>query len=85
MLKMTGVELELISDTVMYFFVEKDMRGIFYIAERYSKGSEKYMKSFDDSKPNKYITYLNANNLYGWEMSQYLPYGRFNCLSQKDC
>ena len=30
----------------------------------------KYMKSYDDSKPSKYITYLDANNLYGWVVSQ---------------
>ena len=28
---------------------------------------------YDDSKSSKYIMYLDANNSYGWEMSQYLP------------
>ena len=33
--KMTGIELELISDIDMYFFIEKGMRGgISYIAKR---------------------------------------------------
>ena len=32
------------------------------------------MKSYDDSKSSKYIMYLDANNLYGWAMNQYLPY-----------
>ena len=32
----------------MYFFVEKGMRGgISYIAKRYSKANNKYMKSYD--------------------------------------
>ena len=35
------------------------------------------MKSYDDSELSKYITYLDANTLYGWVMSQYLPYGEF--------
>ena len=35
----------------------------------------KYMKSYDKDKPSKYIIY--ANNAYEWEMSQYLPIGRF--------
>ena len=30
------------------------------------------MKCCDSGKESKYITYLDANNLYGWEMSQYL-------------
>ena len=44
MLKMTGIELELISDTDMYLFVEERMRGgISYIAKRHSKANKKYM------------------------------------------
>ena len=37
----------------------------------------KYMKSYDKDKPSKYIIYEDANNAYEWEMSQYLPIGRF--------
>ena len=45
MLKMTGIESELISDIIMYLFIEKGMRGgISYIAKRYSKANDKYMK-----------------------------------------
>ena len=82
---MTGIELELISDIYMYLFVEKRMRGrISYITKRYSKANNKYMKSYDNKKPSKYITFLNANNLYGSTMSQYLPYSRFKQLNQKE-
>ena len=31
------------------------------------------MKNFDKTKPSSFIQYLNANNLYGWAMSQKLP------------
>ena len=49
----------------MYLLVEKEMReGISYIAKRFSKANNKYMKSYDNSKTSKYITYLDANNLY---------------------
>ena len=58
--------------------------GISYIAKRYSKANNKYMESYDSSKKSKYITYLDANNLYGWAMIQYLPYGRFKWLNQKE-
>ena len=52
MLKMTKIELELIVNTDMYLSVEEGMRrSIYYIAKRYSKGSNKYMKPYVDSKP----------------------------------
>ena len=58
----------------MYLFIEKGLRGgISYIAKRYSKANNKYMKNYDPKKPSKFITYLDMNNLYGWAMSGYLP------------
>ena len=81
---MTGIELGLISDIDMHLFIEKRMRGgISYIAKRHSKANNKYMKSYDEYKISKYITYFDANNLNGWAMSQYLPHGRFKWLNQK--
>ena len=36
----------------MYLFTEKAMRGgISYIAKTFSKANNKYMKSYDNSKP----------------------------------
>ena len=85
MLKMTEIELELNSDIGMYLLIEKGIgEGISYIAKRFSKSNSKYMQSYDDKKPSKYITYLNAHNLYGQAMSQYLPYGQFKWLNQKE-
>ena len=85
MLKMTGIELELISDIDMHLFIEKGMRGgISYIAKRHSKANNKYMKCYDSSEESKYITYLDANNLYGWAVSQCLPYSGFKWLNQKE-
>ena len=83
MLKMTGIKLELMVDIDMFQFIEKGMRGgISYIANRYGKANNKYMKNYDEKAPSKYIMYLDANNLYGWAMSQYLPTGNFKWLSQ---
>ena len=85
MLKMTKVKLELMTDINMYQFIEKGMRGGgSYIAKRYGKANNKYMEGYDEKKPSKYIMYLDANNLYGWAMSQYLPYGSFKWLSNEE-
>ena len=84
MLKMTEVKLELINDIDMYQFIEKGMRGgISYIANPYSKANNKYMKNYDETKPSKYIMHLDANNLYGWAMSQCLPTGQFKWLTKE--
>ena len=81
MLKMTGMRLKKIVDIDRYLFIEKGLRGgISYIAKRYAKVNDKYMKHYDPKKPSKFITYLDGNNLYGWAMSGYLPYGGFKGL-----
>ena len=63
MLKMNGIELELISDMGIHLSIVKGMRqGISYIAKRYSKANNKYMKCYDKHKESKFITYFDANN-----------------------
>ena len=85
MLKMTGVKLEKISDIDKYLFIEKGLRGgISYIAKRYAKANNKYMKDYDPKKPSKFITYLDMSNLYGWAISGYLPYVGFKWLKNVD-
>ena len=85
MLKMTRIELDLISDIDMHLFIEKGMREcISYIAKRYSKANNKNMRCYESSKKSKYITYIDSKNLYDWAMSQYLPYSEFKWLNQKE-
>ena len=84
-LKVAGVKLEKISDTNKYFFIEKGLNGgISYIAKRYVKANNAYMKDYDPTKPSKFINYLYMNNLYGWGLSEYLPYGGFKWLKNVD-
>ena len=84
MLKMTKIKLELMTDIDMFQFIEKGLRGgISYIANRYGKANNKYMKEYNEKAPSKYIMYLDANNLYGWAMSQYLSTGGFRWMTQK--
>ena len=54
-------------------FLEKGMRGkVFYISKRYSKASNKYLKSYDPKQEWKHIMYLDANNVYSYMMSKFL-------------
>ena len=85
MLKMADEKLEKISDIDKYLFIEKGSRGgISYISKRYAKANNKYMSDYDLEKPSIFVTYLDKNNLYGWSMSEYLPYGKFNWLKNVD-
>ena len=81
MLKRTKINLYLISDIDMQLFIEKGLRGgISYIAHRYAKANNKYMSDYNPGEENSYLMYLDANNLYGWAMSQPLPYRDFKWL-----
>ena len=72
-LKETKQNLELLKDYDMLMMFEQGIRrGITHISKRYAEAN-KYMKNFDKTKPSSYIQYLDANNLYGWAMSQKLP------------
>ena len=44
------------------------------ISNRFPRANNPYMhEAYDPSKLTKYITYPDANNLYGWAMGQPLP------------
>ena len=64
MLKMTGIELEKISDMDKYLFTEKGLRGgISYISKRYAKANNKYINDYDSKKASECITYLDMSHL----------------------
>ena len=84
-LKMTGINLELLSNLDMLLMVEKGIRGgISIISNRYGEANNKYMKDFNKNKPSKYLMYLDANNLYGCAMSEKLPTHGFKKLTDKE-
>ena len=84
-LKITGVNLELLSNSDMLLMIEKGIRGgISIISNRYGEANNKYMKDYDETKPSKFLMYLDANNLYGWAMSQKLPVHSFKWMSNKE-
>ena len=82
-LKMTSIDLELLSGPNMLLMFEKGIRGgISIISNRYGEANNKYMrKGFNKNKPSKYLMYLDANNLYGCGMSMKLPTHGFKWLT----
>ena len=85
-LKMTNINLELLSDPNMLLMFEKGIRGgISMISNRYGEANNKYMgKNFNKNKLSKYLMYLDANNLYGSAMSEKLPIHSFKWLSSRE-
>ena len=81
-LKETGQELQLLHDYDMLMMIEKGIRGgITHISKRYAEANNKYMKSYNPDEESSYIQYLDANNLYGWAMSQSLPTHGFKWIN----
>ncbi|CAH3192683.1 unnamed protein product [Porites evermanni] len=54
--------------------------GISYIANQHGEANNKYISGYDSSKPSKYVMYLDANNLYGYAMSQSFK----KCIEERD-
>ena len=81
-LKVTKQELQLLKDYDMLMMFEQGIRGgISHISKRYAEANNKYMIDFDESNPSTFIQYLDANNLYGWAMTQKLPTHGFRWIN----
>ena len=62
----------------MLLMIESGIRGIATISHRHTKANNQYMGSeFDPAEEPKFISYLDANNLYGWAMSKQLSTSGF--------
>ena len=74
-LKKTNIKLELL-------MVEEGIRGgICHSIHRHVRSNNKYMKNYDENEESSYIQYLDANNLYGWTISQKLPVNGFKWIN----
>ena len=77
-LKEADVKLELLTNFNMLLMVEEGIRGgMCHVVHRYAKANNKDEKNYDEKEESSYTQYLDANNLYGWAMSQKLPVSGF--------
>ena len=69
--------MDLISDIDMLTMIQRHKRGgLCYVgSKRHVKANNKYLPDFDIANPSTFLMYWDANNLYGWAMSQSLPCG----------
>ena len=80
-LKKLEVKLELLTDADMVLIVENGITGgTCHITHRYSKANNKYMKNSDENEESSFLGYFDANNLYGWTMSEPLPVNGFDWM-----
>ena len=82
MLRHTNRTLDLIPDPEMFSMVDVGIRGgVSMNSTRHAQANNSYMTAFDAARPTSYIIYLDANNLYGWAMSQPMPIGGFEWMT----
>lgn len=74
-LKYAKFKLKTHGNIDILMFWERGIRGgISQCSNRSSEPNNKYMDWYNPQRPEKYISYFDANNLYGFGMSQPLPY-----------
>ena len=85
MLKSTQAKVDLISDPAMYEMISSDIRGgVCMLSQRHAKANHKHLGLlYNPELPKKTITYFDANNLYGYAMSQYLPDSNFHWVPRE--
>ncbi|RWS22921.1 hypothetical protein B4U80_03200 [Leptotrombidium deliense] len=84
MLKISDIKLKYIDNVEMLLFFEKGIRGgISQVSHSYAKANNKFFDDYNEKEKSSYILYLDANNLYGWALSQSLPYDDFKWIENE--
>ncbi|KAE9523037.1 hypothetical protein AGLY_016668 [Aphis glycines] len=84
MLKYTRVKLELLTEYDMLLMIEKGIRdGLTQASMKYVKANNEKTPDYDPTKSKSWLIYQDCNNLYGWAMSQHMPYGGFKWVEPK--
>lgn len=79
LLKISGVNLELLTDINMLLFVERGFRSeLSNCVHLHAKANNKFMENFVPEDENVFLFYFDIINLYGFAMEQYLPVGHFS-------
>ena len=77
-LETTMTFISRLTEIDIHLFFEKGLRGgISMVSKRFAKANNPGCPDYDNTEPNNYISYLDANNFYGWAMMQSLPVGDF--------
>lgn len=64
MLKMTDVELELLSDVDMHLFIERGIRGMAMISNRYAKANNPLLPDqYDENKKTTQTSYITTEQI----------------------
>ena len=86
MLRYTGIKLQLLTDPDMVLMIERGIRGgVSMITKKHAQANNPYnAETYDRSKPNTYLMYYDANNLYGWAMSESMPEKDFAWCTQQE-
>ncbi|CAI6376907.1 unnamed protein product [Macrosiphum euphorbiae] len=63
---------------------EKGIRGgLTQASMRYAKANNEKTPDYDPAQPKSWLVYQDCNNLYGYAMSHYMPYGGFKWVEPK--
>ena len=82
---MSRVDLQLITNVDIYNMVDSAIRGgISMITTRHAKANYPSLPSYNSTLPRQDLIYLDANNVYGHAMSQYLPTDGFRFMSSEE-
>ncbi|KAJ8915891.1 hypothetical protein NQ315_015504 [Exocentrus adspersus] len=97
MMKYTKVKLELLTDIDMLHFIRRSIRsGVAGCIQRHATANNPYIPArellnedfahltYNPEEDMRYLLYVDANNLYGSAMSQYLPHLNFKWLSPEE-
>jgi len=85
MLKMTKVELELLTDNEMIMMFQKGITGgLSQVTKRKVILNNKYLPDYNTNDITSYLASVDANNLYGDAMSNKLPYKDFKWCTEEE-